>query len=141
MSGLEALGVVANIFQVIGFAAETVRLCKAIYDGSGIDKHLEEYATTLKTLSSNVQSHYHTRQSRGPDERKLEDVARKCNVAARALDEEVRFIIGCQGQGKLAATIRTAAKATWRKNRLKRLEKSLAEYRDMLESHLLVRVW
>lgn len=40
MSGIEVLSLVANIFQVINFASETIRLCNGIYNGQSTRRTL-----------------------------------------------------------------------------------------------------
>lgn len=140
MSGIEALSLVANIFQVINFASETIRLCNGIYNGRAPGDNLGEYASTLRCLSSRAQSHY---QAANPDagERELERIAGKCAVAARALEEEVAFATKHHAQGDLAATLRVAIKTLWRRKRLARLEESLRQYQGRMETHIIFRVW
>ncbi|KAI0506837.1 hypothetical protein F5B22DRAFT_659909 [Xylaria bambusicola] len=58
MSGLETLGIVGNIFQVISFARETITLCTAVYDGCSPDDSLGENAASLATLSAQLQQYY-----------------------------------------------------------------------------------
>lgn len=132
---------VANIFQVINFASDTIRLCNAVYHGRAPDEQLEENAATLQSLSSEIQSHYQGTRAHGAAEKELERIARKCAIAARALDGEVGFAAKHHAQGDLAATLRVAFKTLWRRNRLARLEGSLRQYQDIMESHLLFRVW
>ena len=141
MSGIEILSLVANIFQVINFASETIRLCNAIYQGRAPDIQLEENAATLQSLSSEIQSHYQDSRKNGALETELAHIARKCAVVARALDEEVGFATKHHAQGDLAATLRVAFKTLWRRKRLERLKGSLRQYQDIMESHLLFRVW
>lgn len=141
MSGIEALSLVANIFQVINFASETIRLCNGIYNGRAPGDNLGEYASTLQSLSSQVQSHYRTASPVDASERELERIARKCAVAARALEEEVGFATKHHAQGDLAATLRVAIKPLWRRKRLARLEESLRQYQGRMEMHLIFRVW
>jgi len=141
MSGIEALGFVCNIMQTISFAHETVTLCKAIYQGRHPDAYLIENAASLAALSAQVQTHYQKMKPQTTDEWNLSNIASKCNITARALEEEVQFITDHQTKGNLAATLRIAVKMNWRKSRLERLEKSLREHRSTMESYLLARVW
>ena len=141
MSGVEILSLVANIFQVINFASDTIQLCNGIYNGRAPDEHWGENASTLRSLSSQVQSHYREVTPSGPGEKELERIARKCAIAARALEEEVEFATKHHAQGDLAATLRVAIKTLWRRKRLTRLEGSLRQYQSRMESHLIFRVW
>lgn len=141
MSGLETLGLVCNILQVISFAHETVTLCAAIYDGKHPDDHLKENAAQISALSADVEKHYASvKKASTPHEKRLAEVAHKCNIAARALEEEILFLTGHQAKGNLAATIKTAVKTNWRKKRLQKLELSLQTCRDTMESHILVHM-
>jgi hypothetical protein len=141
MSGIEALSLVASIMQVIMFTGETISLCKTIYQqGSSPDSHLGQRADTLATLSADIQGHAQGKPQT-PTQRSLADIAAKCNIAARALAEEIQFITSHQKKGSLVAVLRVAAKTIWRKRRLERLEKSLSDYRHTLEAHLLADIW
>lgn len=53
------------------------------------------------------------------------------------LQEEVAFIVGQDGQGKLRATLKIAAKASWRKRRLDRMEKALSDAEQLMQTTLL----
>jgi hypothetical protein len=142
MSGIETLSLVSNVFQVITFACETVALCHAVYHGrTSPDENLEEYATTLGSLSVDVQQKCQHIQPRSQSERELSDIAEKCNIAARALQDEVQFLTSHHATGRLIATLQVAAKTQWRKRRLARLERSLEDYKKLFDTHLLVRIW
>ncbi|KAK3936351.1 hypothetical protein QBC46DRAFT_31764 [Diplogelasinospora grovesii] len=121
MSGIEAFSLVCGIFQVISFAHETITLCKAIYQGASPDEHLQKKAVSLADVSANVQARQQGMTLQTADERSLADIARKCNIAARALQDEARFISNHQKSGSLVATMHVAAKTSWRKRRLERL--------------------
>jgi hypothetical protein len=145
MSGLDvlgALGLACNIMQIISFAHETVAFCTEVYEGRSPDAQLEENAASLIKLSADVESHYQARKSPyTASDRTLAEIAKKCATAARALEEEVRFLKGEKAKGKLAATLKVAVKTNWRKARLERLQKSLETCQHTMESHLLARVW
>ena len=141
MSGIEALGVVGNIFQIISFAHETVRLCKSVYQGRSLDDGLGEIAASMAKLSKQVQQNYQRKQPQAAAERQLCTLATNCSIAARALEEEVGFLTGHKAKGSLGATLRLAVKTNWRKNRLEKLEKSLHAHQKTLETHLLAKVW
>lgn len=75
------------------------------------------------------------------NDRSLADIASKCSIAARSLDEEIQFISGHAKKGSLSSALRVVVKTNWRKRRLQRLEKSLETHRNTVETHLLARVW
>ncbi|OTA91507.1 hypothetical protein M434DRAFT_13110 [Hypoxylon sp. CO27-5] len=140
MSGFEALSVACNIMQVISFAHETIGFCKAIYQGRSPDDHIERNAASLSELSAQLQKHYESTKPQTSQQKQLADVAKQCNIAARALEEEVKFLVSNNAKGHLAQTIRIAVKTNWRRGRLERLEKSLRNYQHTMESYLLARV-
>lgn len=141
MSGLEALGIACNIMQVISFAHETIEFCKAMYEGQSLDLYSEQSVASLSAISAQLQTRYQGVRSQTAQDRELEDVARKCNVAARALEEEVKFLTRHQAAGSLKRTLLVTLKIIWRKRRLERLEKSLRNRQQTMESYLLARVW
>ncbi|ETS85040.1 hypothetical protein PFICI_03065 [Pestalotiopsis fici W106-1] len=140
MSGLELPGFACNIMQVISFSREVVSLCSNVYQGKHPDAELADLAASLQAVSSDVQTSFDTINPKTADEKRLCDIATRCAIAARDLEEEVSFITSRQKQGSLASTLRIAAKTTWRKRRLDRLEKSLKEHERVLDTHLTVRV-
>ncbi|KAI1860955.1 uncharacterized protein JN550_011110 [Neoarthrinium moseri] len=140
MSGIELLGFACNIMQVISFSREVISLCSNVYQGKHPDAELAKLATSLQVVSSGVQTHFDTMQPRTADEKRLCDIATRCAIAARDLDEEVGFITSRHKQGNLASTLRIAAQTAWRKRRLDRLEKSLTEHERVLDTHLMARV-
>lgn len=141
MSGLEALSVACNIMQVISFAHETIDFCKEIYRGGSFNDYNQQSIASLMELSVQLQTHFLQAKSKTVKEKQLADIAQKCNVAARALKDEVKFLTSHYAKGNLAATIITAVKTYWRKSRLERLEKSLKNHQNTMESYLLARVW
>ncbi|KAF7533315.1 hypothetical protein G7054_g7196 [Neopestalotiopsis clavispora] len=140
MSGVELLGFACSIMQVISFSREVISLCSNVYQGKHPDAELARLAASLHTVSSGVQMRFDTLKPKTVDEKGLCDIATRCAIAARDLEEEVSFITSRQKQGSLASTLRIAAKTTWRKRRLDRLEKSLQEHERVLDTHLMARV-
>ncbi|KAK7419624.1 hypothetical protein QQX98_003215 [Neonectria punicea] len=138
MSGLEALGLACNIFQVISFGRETASLIKNVYRDGSVDDALEENAKDLADLSSHVQT-LTTPNTRNKQERQLLDIAKKCQSVARDLTEEIAFVVGHKKKGSLTATIKVAAKANWRKRRLDNIERKLNDAERLMQSGLLAR--
>ena len=114
MSGLEGLGALSlacNIMQIISFAHETIGFCTEVYEGQSPDAQLQENAASLINLSADLENHYQARKlPHTASDRTLAEVAKKCAAAARALEEEVRFLKGKQAKGKLVTTLKVAVK-------------------------------
>lgn len=140
MSGVELLGFACNLMQAISFSREVISLCSNVYQGKHPDANLAELAASLQAVSSDVQTRFDTMRPKTADERRLCDIATRCAIAARDLEEEVSFITSRQKHGGLASTLQIAAKTIWRKRRLDRLDKSLQEHERVLDTHLMARM-
>lgn len=140
MSGLEALGLACNIFQIISFGRETASLVKRIYRDGTIDDVLEANAKDLAQLASHVQT-LEVPKKPTKQEHQLLEIAKKCQAVARDLTEEIAFIVGHKKKGSLASTIKVAAKANWRKRRLDTMERKLNDAERLMQCGLLARIW
>lgn len=141
MSGLEALSLVCNIMTVITFARDTIVTCKASYKGDILDSQLSDSAALMLDISTEVQSHHIAIQPHTQTQKRLGDVAKKCQEAAKALKDEVDFILSHQKKGDWAAAIKLASKTRWRARRLERLSKSMDDCKSTMETALLARIW
>lgn len=158
MSGLEptaALGLACNILQAIGVGRETVRIARQVYQDGALDPALADKAAALDDLSGRIRDATTTLTittatpttagARAPSkptarDKQLLDLAEKCLGAARDLREEVNFLSGSPSRSKLAATLKIAAKTTWRKRRLDNLERKLGDAEGLLRTGLLTRI-
>lgn len=145
MSGLEpiaALSVACNILQIVGIGRETVRVARQVYQDGALDPALTENATVLSNLSKSVRSAIPvtTTTKHKAQDKQLVDLADRCRDAARDLQEEVNFLNGQPTKAKLVATLKIAAKTTWRKRRLDRLDLKLKEAESLLQTGLLTRI-
>ncbi|KAK7984543.1 hypothetical protein PG989_011945 [Apiospora arundinis] len=147
MSGLEpiaALSLACNILQVVGIGREALRLVRQVYQNGTIDPALKENASTLEELSARILPSTTATSSSAnsrPQDKQLVSLADKCQGAARDLQEEVNFLNGPPTKAKLVATLKIAAKTTWRKRRLDRLDQRLKEAESTLQTGLLTRVY
>lgn len=141
MSGLEALSLAANIVQIIAFASEATRICKSVYDNGRLDPQLGVLAASLEAVAKGAQAHQASLVSKTDIDLRLEEMASKCQVAARELNEEVQYLHKGSKHGDLAAAVRVVVKVNWRKRRLDRLEATLAKFQAAMQSQLLYRVW
>ena len=140
MSGLEALGVACNIFQVISFGHETINLCKRVYQNGSPCCDLSDNAAQLNAFSSQIKK-FSIPSKPTREDQQLHNVASKCQKVSADLLEEIVFITGHTKKGSLKATLKVAAKTNWRKRRLDTLEKKLADVQRLMETGLLVRIW
>ncbi|EJT71790.1 hypothetical protein, variant [Gaeumannomyces tritici R3-111a-1] len=142
MSGLEALGLVCNIFAVVDFSIKTVKFCKAVYEGAALDAdRLSAVCDSLETSTQDLrQSYYAVTEARTKAEQDILDLSQKCQVAARDLQEEVKFLVDGKAKGSLVNTVVVAIRKGWRKIRIQRREKSLEEFKALLETRLLFQI-
>ncbi|KAK2615916.1 hypothetical protein N8I77_002637 [Diaporthe amygdali] len=139
LEGLAALGLACSIFQVINFGHETLSLVKDVYHHGTLDESLMEKSLAIQAVASDIVA-VNIPQP-GKQERKMVDVTKKCTGVARDLQEEIAFLIGHSGKGNLRATLKIAAKANWRKRRLERMEKDLADSEQLMHTTLLAWVF
>ncbi|KAK8008150.1 NACHT domain-containing protein [Apiospora marii] len=146
MSGLEpiaALSLACNILQVVGVGRDTVRIAKQVYQDGTLDPALTESAGVLNDLSSQIRVTTEAASAAKPkaQDKQLLDLADKCQRAARDLQEEVNFLNGPPTKAKLVATLKIAAKTTWRKRRLEKLDQRLKDAESFLQTGLLTRIY
>lgn len=141
MSGLETLSLAANIVEIISFAGEITRLCRSVYKHGRLESQLGILAVSLEAVAKEAQVHQTNLVSKTDLDLSLEEMASKCQVAARELGEEVEYLHKGSKQGDLTAAVRVAVKVNWRKRRLDRLEATLAKFQAAMQSHLLYRLW
>ncbi|PVH93021.1 hypothetical protein DM02DRAFT_697748 [Periconia macrospinosa] len=146
MSGLEpvaALSFACNILQIIGVGIETVRVARQVYQDGALDSVLTDNATLLRNLSDRVRSVnvVNPGTKLKAQDKQLLELAEKCRDASRDLQEEVNFLNGQPTKAKLVATLKTAAKTTWRKRRLDRLDQRLKDTERLLQTGLLSRIY
>lgn len=141
MSGIEVLSLVTEVMTCITFAAETARVCKAIYDGRPTaDADLSRKASALKDATIAMETHYRTFEPVSPDERRLADMAQKCHVAANDLQKEVTSIQPLDAKGNLFKSITGSVKSMLGKSKVEKLEQTLAQYETTLQTQILVRL-
>lgn len=163
MSGLEplvALSLACNILQIAGTGRETIRAVRQIYEDGTLDPTLLERASDLKSLAKRTQDICTPAPAAAPSgaptstrgaapvpgprpqqhEKQLSDLATKCMGAARDLQEEINFLNGVAASTKLATTLKIAAKTTWRKRRLDKLDQRLVEAERTLQTGLMARL-
>lgn len=141
MSGLEALSLAANIMQIITFASDATQLCKSVYNNGRLDPQLGILAVSLEAVAKEAQAHQANLATKTNIDLRLEEMASKCQIAARELGEEVQYLHKGSKQGDLAAAVRVTVKVNWRKRRLDRLEATLAKFQTAMQTQLLYRVW
>jgi hypothetical protein len=145
MSGLEpvaALSLACNILQIVGIGRETVRVARQVYQDGKLDPALTEDTRVLEDLAGQIRLTTAVASAVKPraQDKQLLDLAEKCQGSARDLQEEVNFLNGQPTRAQLVATLTIAAKTTWRKRRLEKLDQRLKDAKNLLQAGLLTRI-
>ena len=152
MSGLEplaALGLACNVFQVLGFAGDVCKFSRHVFEHG----QAPEPAVALARASGSLTKAFHdaeaiataATQPLAQRDHELLKIARECNNAAKALQDEVdnNTAKTAKAKGKLveSAVAGVQSLASSRKKKIRELERLLEVHRDTLETRLLVNIW
>lgn len=141
MSGLEILGTVSSILQVISFGFETIGLCKAIYDGNyDGDEAVEKNTKSMMLASIDIVNHLKTQEMRQEKVKDLAEVAISCNLAAKKLKDEMDRLRRKEAKKNIWKSTLVAFRSHWKKSAIDKLEKDFQSYQKTMESHILVKV-
>ncbi|KAH7303864.1 hypothetical protein B0I35DRAFT_364273 [Stachybotrys elegans] len=131
MSGLETLGIVCLMFQVISFTHETISTCAAIYRGQETpDAVFEDTAITVGGLATRIKE-----KCTNPalqDETVLLDLAKKCANKAEELVKEMQKITTHHKPSNLLAPLVARVHSIYRQRKIEELGKSLSKYQDSM---------
>ncbi|KAE9573785.1 hypothetical protein CGMCC3_g10180 [Colletotrichum fructicola] len=109
MESIAALGLACNIFQIISFGNETIRLVRDVYSRGFLETPLAEHAVTLRDVASHIIA-FETPVNPRKYEVQLKDNATKCHAVARDLVEEIKFLLSERAKGDLAGTLKVVSK-------------------------------
>jgi len=141
MSGLEALSVASSILQVISFAGEAARICKAVYNDQPTDNdEIKERALSLKGAAETTTQVCQAYQPHTKDEKKLKEIADQCAKTAAELEDRLGDLLCHNSPGNASKAMLVLFKTWMSKKSIERLENTLDGYKDILETHLLVSV-
>lgn len=142
-TGLEALGAASAVIQLISFAGTIISQCTAIYDGKPTpNDSLEEYVQELGNVATQVGARCGVLgPSLGAEERKVSEIARKCQSAAQDLQAELKHLTKIQRKGQLSKAIHAVVQSSRHQGKLRRLEQNLIRHKEVLETHLLSYIW
>lgn len=140
MSGLEALGLVCNIIQLVEFGGTTISLCRQIHENGKPDLNVADLSESLSGASNSLKKTLTKRHgTSSPDDLALQETADKCVKIADALHLEMQSLSVPPGKKGMRSSIRFGFKTLWRKNHLEKLEKDLKNIQSAMDTQLLVR--
>lgn len=146
MDPLTAFSLACGVIQVVDFSTKIVVKCRQIYkDGATSENkeiesmadHLTGLATELKLPSVTVNPGsadqlYH-------DDQELLELAGQCSETATELVNEIQRL-SIQGRQRKRDALRMTAKAVWKKDAIKSIQKRLEWYRGTLDTRILINL-
>ncbi|KAL8860799.1 MAG: hypothetical protein Q9178_002829 [Gyalolechia marmorata] len=144
MDPLSALGLVANIIQVVDAATDAFQVCHQIYTlGASIEdsrmsftsKQLHESYTMLEHSLTQTASSSHKFQT-GVD---LKDLASECCGTTKTLQTELASLIKSPTGGILESVSKTLLKKR-KARKLDKIKQSLDQYQKTLDSRLIIEI-
>ncbi|KAK4454899.1 hypothetical protein QBC34DRAFT_103512 [Podospora aff. communis PSN243] len=145
MEPLSALGLAANVAQLLDIGISVVRHTKEIADaGSTIGAvHLNNLADDIESASSSLTKRLklesRSLENLSLEEKALRDIASKCITTAGELSE----VLGQVTRAKPSSTWRSvlaAVQTVWSQARIEAIARRLLEYRDQLSLRILLVV-
>ncbi|KAF4447971.1 hypothetical protein F53441_8562 [Fusarium austroafricanum] len=141
LTSFEALGAASAVLQVISFAGSLIPLCYNIYDGKPTQEaQLEDYAKRLADLAGRLKARSQTMPQMTPDERLLAETAEKCINAANDLRVEANYVTRLCRKCDFSKAMHAALRATKHRNKIERLERTLQQCRQVMETELLFKL-
>jgi hypothetical protein len=132
-----ALGLAANILQMLDYGRKVLSTAWGIYDGTD-----QTGFTSLQTLCEDLKGSVETlqRPQSEPDEA-IAHLAKECSVVANALLQKLQALglSGKRGIGKREA-LQAAFQRVWRRNEIQELEDRLNELKSQLVLRLVVSI-
>jgi pyruvate/oxaloacetate carboxyltransferase len=135
---LAALAIACNVIQVISFCHETVDLAIKIHKQGTADVGLLQSTKRIEALSQQLDLSIQSTQigtGLSPAQKELSDIAKDCSSTAKQLSVELDKISKSRG-GTVFKTARTLLK----KSKLEKLESTMQQHRQVLDSRLLVQL-
>lgn len=148
MDPVTGIGLVASVVQLVSFGVQTFKTCRQIQHGSyqqheDLDSTSKRLAELTEPLKASLQQRSHPRQREqlalAKEEKNLLEVSQQCHDCARKLQDEIRKLQAQPGDGRVDVA-RKAARAIFKKDRLKEIQSQLERYQAILETSLLHRL-
>jgi hypothetical protein len=139
---LLALGLACNVIQIISFSLETLAIANKIRKEGSFNTDLAQNVQRIEKLSQeleismqNFPQGNQAPQSQTPQS-ELIDIARDCNSIASQMTSELSKISNSKG-GTFGKTLNVV----YRKSKLEKMEKTMTQCQQSLNSRLLQRLW
>ena len=144
MDPISALSLACNVFQLVEFSIESIKVCKELYDNgstdenSRIEKHTADITTANKDLQEALGKAKPTGKPTGKPSR-IEKVAQDASVTANELKIALNQLklSKAQGAGKLGGAFRSTLKTLITRGTIKKLQQRLELQDAALRSNIL----
>ncbi|KAI1023755.1 hypothetical protein LB504_005490 [Fusarium proliferatum] len=144
-TGIEIVGTVAALYQLINASAGLISEIKAVYNGEPTaDNHLEEHVKNLKQACALTKARYETMDSfekLSDGERRVRKTADKCQASAQILLNELRYVRKEQKSNDCMAAVAYVVKSKVHRKKVERMDARFKndqqELQTILQSEIL----
>jgi hypothetical protein len=137
---ITALSLAANIVQFIEVGYNATVLLHQLWDASATDENneIETVSQDMSAMCVKLKGASNTSVPLSKDEKKLQVLASKCEVLARELDSVLQgLVVRSQGAKRRVEVMQKALKVLFRADKIKSLQKRLAELRDQMTIRMI----
>ncbi|KAL8684257.1 MAG: hypothetical protein Q9224_006484, partial [Gallowayella concinna] len=142
MEALAALSLACNVVQLVDFGLTIARDCRQIYKTGETIKQQDFVSQTknLSAISGSLKDAIPTLQPLTKADTELYNIANECQDLAMDLQKELEEI--SKGpSGSLRASFTKTIRSRWRTGRIEKIMTRLLEYRELLETRILVALY
>ena len=143
MEAIAAFSLACNIIQVVHFSIDVVSKCRELYRQDSLSRydpleHMINHLTGLRNAldSPLAQGNRYTGQDQ---DQALLDLAEKCSITAKELSEELQKL-KINGPHSKRQIVRKSAISLWKNSSIERIQTRLDEYREILDSRILLGI-
>ncbi|KLO94922.1 small s protein [Fusarium fujikuroi] len=144
-TGLEIVGTLAALYQLIDLSVEFITEWKAVYDGARTaESYMKEHAQNLAEACKLTQARYQTigsYEKLSDTERGVQKTAKKCRASAQALLGELSFLETEQESNNCMGPVRYVVKSKLHRKKIEKIEarfkNNQQELQIILQSEIL----
>ena len=140
MDPISALSLACNVFQLVEFSIESIKVCKELYDNGSTDENsrIEKHTADITTANKDLQEALGKAKPTGKPSR-IEKVAQDALVTANELKIALNQLklSKAQGAGKLGGAFRSTLKTLITRGTIKKLQQRLELQDAALRSNIL----
>ena len=145
MDPITGVGLAASVIQLLTFSIDAVKTCQELYqkgsldDYSNLDYTTGHLAGLTNSLQRSLQSCDIRPRALSREEKDLVELAQKCEICAKTLQEELDKL-QTQTRASTLKAVRLAVRAWRKKSSIDKIKQQLQAYQSTLETSLLSRL-